>query len=402
MNKLIIIGNGFDLAHGLPTSYKDFLLWLINDLFKGVSVENPNVETPLFSVIYSGEQPTVDEIPPAKFDDIDEFYKYISKPQDVYPKSKFINGEQTKCTRAISLYFRSLCNYILNQRWVDVEINYYKNLLNTYSSSNDKVWKIKTVIELNKSIDFIKVKLIDYLNTHDYINKYNEGFAELFNAFLEPEENKNEYEKTFQDVINAHDIELAKIQSNVQILNFNYTPTIENYLKQGMLKLSINGVDQESMKFSEAYPYLVQLNYIHGTINDDKSRIVFGYGDETDKHYKELEDKNENCWLDHMKSFSYLKTSNYKYLFDFLSEGDFEVHVMGHSLGISDRLLFNHIFEHDNFQKVQLYYYEKPNGTNDFYERTQELSRHFKDDAKHKMRLKVVPFNESQPLPQLK
>ncbi|RPD96775.1 hypothetical protein EGM88_10340 [Aureibaculum marinum] len=25
MNKLIIIGNGFDLAHGLPTSYKHFL-----------------------------------------------------------------------------------------------------------------------------------------------------------------------------------------------------------------------------------------------------------------------------------------------------------------------------------------------------------------------------------------
>lgn len=25
MNKLILVGNGFDLAHGLPTSYKDFL-----------------------------------------------------------------------------------------------------------------------------------------------------------------------------------------------------------------------------------------------------------------------------------------------------------------------------------------------------------------------------------------
>lgn len=25
MNRLIIIGNGFDLAHGLPTSYKEFM-----------------------------------------------------------------------------------------------------------------------------------------------------------------------------------------------------------------------------------------------------------------------------------------------------------------------------------------------------------------------------------------
>ncbi|MCC8145746.1 MAG: bacteriophage abortive infection AbiH family protein, partial [Bacteroidales bacterium] len=25
MNRIILIGNGFDLAHGLPTSYKDFI-----------------------------------------------------------------------------------------------------------------------------------------------------------------------------------------------------------------------------------------------------------------------------------------------------------------------------------------------------------------------------------------
>jgi hypothetical protein len=34
MNKLILIGNGFDLAHGLKTSYSDFMLWLINKNYK--------------------------------------------------------------------------------------------------------------------------------------------------------------------------------------------------------------------------------------------------------------------------------------------------------------------------------------------------------------------------------
>ena len=27
MNRLVIIGNGFDLAHGLPTRYEDFINW---------------------------------------------------------------------------------------------------------------------------------------------------------------------------------------------------------------------------------------------------------------------------------------------------------------------------------------------------------------------------------------
>ena len=27
MNRLVLIGNGFDLAHGLKTSYKNFIFW---------------------------------------------------------------------------------------------------------------------------------------------------------------------------------------------------------------------------------------------------------------------------------------------------------------------------------------------------------------------------------------
>jgi len=38
MNQLIIIGNGFDLAHGLKTSYKDFILDLLSS-----EVSNPKI-----------------------------------------------------------------------------------------------------------------------------------------------------------------------------------------------------------------------------------------------------------------------------------------------------------------------------------------------------------------------
>ena len=37
MNRLIIIGNGFDLAHGLKTSYHDFILHYLKD------TEHPNL-----------------------------------------------------------------------------------------------------------------------------------------------------------------------------------------------------------------------------------------------------------------------------------------------------------------------------------------------------------------------
>ena len=34
MNRLILIGNGFDLAHGLKTGYNDFIIWYLKKCFK--------------------------------------------------------------------------------------------------------------------------------------------------------------------------------------------------------------------------------------------------------------------------------------------------------------------------------------------------------------------------------
>jgi hypothetical protein len=33
MNRLILIGNGFDLAHGLKTGYNDFIIWYLKSCF---------------------------------------------------------------------------------------------------------------------------------------------------------------------------------------------------------------------------------------------------------------------------------------------------------------------------------------------------------------------------------
>jgi len=80
----------------------------------------------------------------------------------------------------------------------------------------------------------------------------------------------------------------------------------------------------------------------------------------------------------------------------FLEKKQFEVLVMGHSLGVSDRTMFDKIFESSKLFKVKLFYWELPNGTNDFTEKTYEISRHFRN--KSRMRLKMVPFDKSEPL----
>ena len=35
MNRIILVGNGFDLAHNLPTKYEDFINWYSQERLNG-------------------------------------------------------------------------------------------------------------------------------------------------------------------------------------------------------------------------------------------------------------------------------------------------------------------------------------------------------------------------------
>lgn len=62
--------------------------------------------------------------------------------------------------------------------------------------------------------------------------------------------------------------------------------------------------------------------------------------------------------------------------------------------------MFREIFEHENCKSVKIFYHKKLDGTNDFYEKTVELGRHFTNNGK--MRKKIVEVNKSFELPQPK
>ena len=45
MNRLIILGNGFDIAHGLPTKYNDFITWYICEWYSYLKTSNKYTES---------------------------------------------------------------------------------------------------------------------------------------------------------------------------------------------------------------------------------------------------------------------------------------------------------------------------------------------------------------------
>jgi hypothetical protein len=162
----------------------------------------------------------------------------------------------------------------------------------------------------------------------------------------------------------------------VRVLNFNYTDTL----------------------YANNYVNTDDIIHIHGRVADmEKNPIIFGYGDESDPVYQSMEDSGQNMYLEHIKSFGYFKTPHYHELLSYIDSAPFRTYIVGHSCGMSDRVLLNQIFEHPNCEKIEIFFYRHPTGDN-FKEITQEISRHFKH--KDLMRRKVNNQNPENFIPQ--
>lgn len=384
MNRLVIIGNGFDLAHGLPTSYKDF----IDDYWRGVC------KTKERKLEY----------------DNDNFVKLSCELGSMYSDLDFEAFNNTRSYKELmtlvernkekgygyfevnfkNSFFKIICDNSI-ENWVDIENEYYNKLkiIVKLASLSNREKKAQTII-LNKEFEQVKNLLEKYLKEkieeqYDFTlfrdNPIQDILLpELINRFDE-KEFLNEFQNSDQLYVKEF---LQKAQKNYDLttffLNFNYTKLVQEYFY--------------------GFAYAKQINYIHGKLNDSINRVNFGFGDEMDDDYKMIENIDDNEYLRNFKSFQYLQSSNYKRLLDFVeSDKKFQVYIMGHSCGLSDRTMLNTIFEHPNCISIKVFYHQKENGTDNYTEIIQNISRHF--NKKKLMREKIVNKTLCQPLPQI-
>lgn len=347
MNRLILIGNGFDLAHGYKTSYSDFLEnYLAQVLYQYIIKHEYEDE-----LIKFNNSTIILNQPLDKLFSIEESFTYINQVKERFPK----------VIEFKSKFFEELFYQFNHQRWLDIE-NHYFSYLKRYSkaSNND----LKGINQLNNEFEFIKSKLVEYLKTATIEIRRGRvnHIAELTTKPFEQEEF-------------VYNLENDKVPKHLYFLNFNYTNTIEYYTPY----------------IPSNFPF--DINYIHGDINNSLNPIIFGYGDEHDSDYLEIQNKHIHELLKHIKSFQYSKTSNYHHLMRFIQGEPFQVYVLGHSLGLSDRTMLKEIFEHNNCKSIKLFYHKKSETENDFTEKVYELANHFTD--KGLMRKKLVPFDKS-------
>ena len=392
INRLVLIGNGFDLAHGLKTSYKDFINWYwsrVLDQLKNCNKSRWSDE------LCSFKTPDGTYLSQACFANINN---------DVYNIVKFLKYNCLNVEE--SSLIQNICKSIETKGWADIEYEYYE-LLKEYSLNKPDEGNLKS---LNKQLRCLEGLLVEYLGEIDglelefneeikkkiyapigvvdvsvdrlrMIEKYGESCLygaqescpnfdgiedDIYRMFYANSEKFSRSRRNKSDIMEA---------DNIMLLSFNYTKTASLYI-------------------SEKEEYFT-VNYIHGKLETPES-VIFGYGDELDEKYKQLQNLNDNECLKNVKSIKYLEADNYRKVLQFIGSAPFQVCIMGHSCGNSDRTLLNTIFEHENCISIKPYYHKRSDGSDNYIEIVQNISRNFKDPKL--MRDRVVNKEYCEPL----
>lgn len=357
MNRLIIIGNGFDMAHGLKTSYKDFINWYMNQRVQNLADE-PTTESADALCSYTIDQSA-------------SFYNHTSWKELIYYKSfktknweNFVNQYSQYFTFKKSPFLETILQSIDTKGWVDIENDYYQLLTKKIKNPNCNY----TIEELNEQLSFLQQKLIEYLNAIS-IDKEKQNILDKMIEYFDPadfaigsKKKAMDYlglDRNISSIKEIHDpkVKIDKlIPQRFMLLSFNYTKTARLY-----------AIDDR-----------FECNYIHGQL-EEPEHIIFGYGDELDKNFQQILDMNDNRLLNNIKSIKYLETGHYRRLLEFLMAAPFQVFIMGHSCGNSDRTLLNTIFEHENCISIKPFYHKDENGKDNYMEITQNIYRNFTD-----------------------
>lgn len=416
MNRIILVGNGFDLAHGLSTSYKNFMEWYWDQWLYKLRICHENTTSDQLCTF------TIRNKPGTWHTYAFQNFSPISSPKGRDEINKMLKSNDDMFEIELCPFLERIYASIETKNWVDIESEYYQCLLE---------WKNYPIAQLNKDFALLRNKLIEYLSTiecpdvnpeikkliqapilkddiavtslhlwKDFVNerlkyntqkwnillqrygmklftsRYDFDYAYLVGLPTEQEEYSFEEIERMSERLNSS--KSALIPDRIMLLNFNYT-----------------NMADKSLPNDEEFPIV----HIHGELTDPDG-VIFGYGDEVDEGYEMLKKKNNNEYLEYMKTPRYLEADNYRRMQAFIDSAPYQVFIMGHSCGNSDRTLLQTLFEHKNCVSIKPFYYVDEKGKTDYLDKVQNISRNFTDATK--MRERVVNKRYCEPLPQLK
>lgn len=355
---ILVLGNGFDLAHKLPTHYEDFLKFAttvkenINQLIKNGTYKNYDKT---YHVVFD-KCSTLKEVIEQK--ELIDKYKILQQACKVYRKQmgEIIKGYNSSMGEKIENeilkeqeYNPVLVYFLQNNLWY----NYFeekiksnmmkgKNWIDFESEISNVVKKLERVRGIsqddNKTNDFIEEKLLMMADNRWHDNKAIEKLADDLEIFVRVLEL---YLSMVEKTPNIKPLEVFEHIDVDYILSFNYTDWFDRIYNTKSKLNELFGMNKE---------------FIHGKCGE--KNLILG----TEETLPNDEQNKDISCIRFKKYFQriYYKTGlKYKDWLDSTGEEQNNIYIFGHSLDVTDKDVLSELILHKKTNTVKIYYHDE-------------------------------------------
>lgn len=321
---IIVLGNGYDLAHELPTRYVDFLHFI-------KAIQYPEIKNgKLQDTSYIKEHFKKEEI-------ANNIIKHLENPEDEI--SKKIN-ELIKANFWISHFNKNEIKK--KENWIDFE-NEISNVIQFIDKEikNQPGASIYSNIKYTKSfLDMIfPGECETYIKLKNKLLKDLNNFIRCFEIYL----------AEFVEKIPINPIfNIQRVCNNsekIKVISFNYTHTFQKFYNPVVVDCNLNKKNAQ-----------IDYHYIHGEAkienNVENNNMVLGIDE-----YLEGEAKNKETDFIAFKKYyqRIFKKTGSKYK-KWLNSDSIDISIIGHSLNETDKDVLKELILRDN-SKTTIYYY---------------------------------------------
>ena len=338
--KILLIGNGFDLAHGLPTSYKDFLDFckMVRELYTYPIIDN--------------------EYNQKKLIDWNTDKTIKSKLLECYENRKncFEDKITTQCKELDELY-----DCIKENVWINYFLEREKSIGENWIDFESEISNVVKAIEtlkgyIERDEDVLKIKDTKQKTIIYFLKIAKKSLQDVFNL------------KRIDGFIEDISIELDKLIRSLEIYICEFVNEIDIIKENDDIK-TITPDYVLSFNYSNTYERIygqskeVTYDYIHGKAdienNVDTCNLVLGIDE-----YLE-DDKNDKLEFIAFKKFyqRIYKSTDSTYMkwveqIKKYPEVNHNLFIFGHSLDKTDRDILKLLICNDNVT-TKIYYYRK-------------------------------------------
>lgn len=342
---VLIIGNGFDLYHKLPTRYIDFLFLVKNwsDFFDDY---NRSLREKIEDLEYKKFNITLDEYGKLTNDSLRDFAKY----------AKNFNSDKIQTLNVI-LSKNAWIQYFIKSEyekegWIDFET---------------EIEKVLTIIEHFFTIDIdncVGKMIFDAVNpiTYDIINiliNVTDSLTLNPNLYNKTDVEKIKYGNIKRKLIEELKIDLNKLIEALKIYMEEFVEKINTPYYSEQIK-NLNDINLLTFNYTNTYSYIYEnvntIHYVHGSLEDNN--IVLGASGEDfenldyvyfQKYFQRIQKKTGALykkWIGKAKE-SY-------------TDREIHVYIMGHSLGMTDKdILADFFYNNKNVSDITIFYHNQ-------------------------------------------